>query len=69
MPGHTETPRLMRIGDVCQHTGLSRTTIYRLMDSGQFPQRRQLTPNGGTVVWLGNEIEDWLVERLDLSQQ
>jgi len=42
-------------------TGLSRTTIWRLENRGEFPRRRRLT--GNTVAWIEEEVLEWLKSR------
>lgn len=42
-------------------SGLSRTTAWRLEKEGQFPCRRQLSPNA--VGWLQSEVEAWVNSR------
>lgn len=42
-------------------SGLSRTTAWRLEKEGQFPCRRQLSPNA--VGWLQIEVEAWVKSR------
>jgi prophage regulatory protein len=46
---------------VCELTGLSRTTIWRLQREGSFPIRRALSP--GKVAWLESEVEQWIESR------
>ena len=36
-------------------------TIYRLEIRGEFPQRKQLSPN--SVGWLESEIDEWIASR------
>lgn len=53
--------RLLRIEEVKERTGLSRTTIWRRERSGEFPTRVRLGDN--TVAWHENEVEDWIESR------
>ena len=53
----------LRCREVMRRTGLSRTTIYRLMGHRQFPPQHQLSK--GRVGWSEEEVEAWLRERLD----
>ena len=46
---------------VCEITGLSRTTIWRLQREGSFPIRRAISP--GKVAWLKSEVEQWIESR------
>ncbi|ARC36610.1 AlpA family transcriptional regulator [Paracoccus yeei] len=42
-------------------TGLSRTTIYKLMNAGQFPRPVKIT--GKAVAWPESAITEWLASR------
>jgi prophage regulatory protein len=53
--------RVLRESDVARTTGLGRTTRYEMERRGEFPRRRQLTPNA--IGWLESEILDWLGSR------
>lgn len=43
--------------EVRQATGLSDTTIWRLIKAGQFPKKIQLGPRA--VGWLAEEVAAW----------
>lgn len=53
--------RLLRQDEVCDRTGLSRTTIWRRERDGDFPRRVQLGDN--TVAWVESEVEEWIESR------
>ena len=56
----------MRLPEVLQLTGVSRSTIYRWMATGEFPKQVSLggnTVGGNTVAWLEAEIEDWIQKK------
>lgn len=53
--------RLLRLADVRAATGLSRSTIYKLMRAGDFPQSVQLTPK--LVAWWESEVTAWWQNR------
>ena len=61
MSGLTRS-RLMRLPGVVQMTGVSRSTIYRWMENGEFP--RQVSLGGNTVAWLESDVEDWIHRRI-----
>ena len=46
---------------VKDRTSLSRSTIYRRMALGSFPQT---VPLGGRVAWVESEIEEWVLDRI-----
>jgi len=50
--------RVIRIQDVCSKLGISRTSLWRLSQSGDFPQPIPL--GGRTVGFLEHEIDMWL---------
>ena len=52
---------IMRFPEVVAQTGLSRATLYRLVNEGEFPRQVQLTSR--SVGWYAKDIEKWLQER------
>jgi prophage regulatory protein len=68
--GHESRPKLanqgarlraIRIKELQQRVGLSRTSIWRLEQRGLFPRRVHLTVSA--VAWIEQEIDDWLRSR------
>jgi len=55
--------RMLRLPDVMQKTGLSRSQIYRLISLGTFPTQVQLAERA--CAWIEDEIEQWLLARID----
>ncbi len=53
--------RYLRRVAVQELTGLSRSSIYRLMDAGDFPRPVKLT--GKAVRWPESVVTAWLAER------
>jgi len=53
--------RILRAVEVQQMTGLSRTTLWRLEQKGDFPQRLPLSL--GRVGWLKSDILNWVSNR------
>ena len=53
--------KLLTLRQVAELVGLSRTTIWRLERSGQFPRRRQVSTKA--VRWNQAEILDWINSR------
>lgn len=61
-----ETPkkeRFLRLSDVKERTGLSRSTIYLGISQGRFPQNVNIGPR--CVGWLESEIDTWIQDRID----
>ena len=53
--------RLLSRREVEKRTGFSRTTIYRKMREGSFPEPIQI--GARAVRWPASEIESWIAER------
>src|SRR5438552_12106741 len=53
--------RFLRWPDVHARTGLSRTTVWRLVRQGAFPASRQLSANA--VGWFASEVDAWVASR------
>lgn len=54
--------RIIRLKEVMDKTGLSRSTIYRQITEGIFPLS---VPLGGKAKgWLESEVEGWILSRV-----
>ncbi len=53
--------KILRIRNVTEATGLSRTTLWRLERRGDFPHRIRLSPN--SIGWIETEVEEWIESR------
>lgn len=54
--------RVMKLNEVINTTGLSRSSIYAYMSKGNFPKPIQLGPRA--VAWVEGEVVAWLQEKL-----
>lgn len=54
--------RLLRIKEVSARTGLSRSTIYLLIQHGHFPAPAHLTTR--TVAWSARAVSGWIKMKL-----
>ena len=54
--------RLLRLPQVMEVVGLSRSTIYALEEEERFPKRVKLAARA--VGWVEAEIQAWLAERI-----
>ena len=57
---------ILRLPQVIQRTGLSRSSIYLRMANNEFPESVSL--GGRAIGWLENEIDEWIVERIEQSR-
>jgi len=56
--------RILRLKEVIQKTGLSRSSIYQFMKDGEFPKSIEL--GARAVGWLESEIDLWVKRRVFL---
>ena len=68
-----KTPKkLLRLNDVIERTGLSRSTVYNLMDEKHrqydptFPRQVALTQR--SVAWFQHELDSWIDARTAKSR-
>ena len=52
------TQRTLRIRHVAEKTSLAISSIWRLVQQGQFPSPVKLSP--GCTAWLEHEVDEWL---------
>ena len=50
----------LRISDVLAKMNFSRSTLYRMIAKGEFPQQIKL---GGLSVWSSNAVNDWMTTK------
>jgi prophage regulatory protein len=58
--------RLLRLPEVKNRTGLSKSTIYARIAEDSFP--RQIPLGSRTVVWLESDIENWIAEQVSAAR-
>jgi prophage regulatory protein len=58
----TDTVALLRLPEVRQRTGLSRSSIYALAARGEFP--RPISLGRRSVAWVDAEISQWVSDRI-----
>ncbi len=56
-----DVDRIIRAREVLDTTGLSRTTLWRLENKGDFPRRVSL--GGNAVGWKLSEVQTWVRNR------
>ena len=56
--------RFIRLKEVMETTGLSRSCIYKYIEGGNFPRN---VPLGGRAVgWVESEVQEWINSRVAL---
>jgi Predicted transcriptional regulator len=61
-----ETLAILRLKDVMQRIGLSRSTIYQRMSEGTFPESISLGDRA--IGWLESDIDAWLRQQIAASR-
>ncbi|MCR9910316.1 AlpA family transcriptional regulator [Vibrio campbellii] len=54
--------RFLRLKDVKEKTGLSKSAIYSKVKEGEFPMNVSI--GSRTVAWLESDINEWLERRI-----
>ena len=58
--------KLIRLPEVLNRTGISRSLVYKLIKEDSFPKQINTSPR--TSGWLESEIDEWIEERVNLSR-
>jgi len=58
---------IQRLPKVIHVTGLSRSTLNRLVASGEFPSPISLG-SGRAVGWISAEVQQWLAKQVEASR-
>ena len=59
--------RVLRIDAVVLTTGLARSTIYKLIGSGEFP--RPVPLSGRCVGWIDSEVAAWIQLKIEARER
>ncbi|MBK2024772.1 helix-turn-helix transcriptional regulator [Francisella philomiragia] len=55
--------KILRLNQVVEITGTSKTTIYRWINANQFPKPINLSSS--SVGWLEADINDWIQSKVE----
>ena len=58
--------QILKLADVITQTTLSSSTIYRLVQAGEFPKPIKLATHASG--WLESDIEVWIQDRKEASE-
>lgn len=59
--------KFIRISKVIEITSLSRTQLYRLMQTGDFPLNVSLSER--CSAWIEEEVLDWMEQKISAKQR
>ena len=55
----------IRLPQVKEITSLSKSSIYRLMEQGDFP--KQVSLGARSVVWVRAQVEEWCAQKVNAA--
>ena len=58
--------KLLRLPQVKESTGLSKSSIYARIAEGTFPKQIPLGPR--LVVWVESDIQNWIAEQVSAAR-
>ncbi len=58
---------LLRKDDVCKQTGLSRSSLYRLISNDDFPHPVKIGVRA--VAWRSTDVQEWIESRIQTNQK
>jgi prophage regulatory protein len=58
--------KLLRLPQVKESTGLSKSSIYARLAEGTFPKQIPLGPR--LVVWVESDIQNWITEQVSAAR-
>ena len=59
---HDSKTSFLRLDQVKQRTGLSRSTVYAYIRDGRFPAPVSISAR--CVAWVESEIDDWISQKI-----
>ena len=59
--------KILRLPNVLDRSGLSRSTIYLRVTEGRFP--RPVSLGARAVGWIETEVEEWIARQIEISRE
>ena len=59
--------RFLRMDDLREKVGLSRSQIYKLIADGDFPKQNKVGER--ISVWHESEVEEWMVSKINIEEE
>lgn len=59
--------RILRLPNVLDRTGLSRSIVYLRVTEGRFP--RPVSLGARAVGWIETEVEEWIARQIEVSKE
>lgn len=61
--------KLIRLPEVLERTGFSRTRLYVAISKGEFPQPVKLRPTGRAIAFPSDEVDAFIADRMAQREQ
>jgi prophage regulatory protein len=58
---HEKPERILRASEVCRRAGFGKSTLYTMLNAGEFPAGVRVTKRN--VGWRESEVEAWIKSR------
>jgi prophage regulatory protein len=58
---HEKPERILRASEVCRRAGFGKSTLYTMLNAGEFPAGIRVTKRN--VGWRESEVEAWIKSR------
>ena len=59
--------KILRLPNVLDRTGLSRSSVYLRVTEGRFP--RPVSLGARAVGWIETEVEEWIARQIEVSRE
>lgn len=70
VPAATDpTLKIIRYMEVSRKLGISPASLFEMIARAEFPRPFRIIPNGRSVGWLEQEVDDWIIERRKNAQE
>lgn len=63
----SEAYQLIRLAVVLEMTGLSKTSLYELINSNNFPKNVKISERSSA--WVKSEVLEWIKEKIEARSQ
>lgn len=65
MDANLHSLRIVRMQEVTDKVALQPSTIYAMVQAGNFPAPFKIAPGGRASGWLAVDVDNWLLARAD----
>jgi len=59
--------KILRLPDVIERVGFSRSSIYAFVENGTFPKPLKISVRA--IGWLDSDVDDWISEQIEKQRR